>query len=255
MPGHRFLFYLRCSVGLFLFFFFHIFSLFTFQHFYNYTVLENQNSCNRPLIPGPKRNDTRDFHNAAVSSQARDRLRSMYFEQILNNCTLRNKVIQELHYLLQFKVIKYMIKKIMTALLKKTWYYSDLSLHSRILKGIIAVEWCRKSGFHNAVPETTSGNRKHGDRLCMKIQQYCSLWFRIRKKFFFKDSCFFRSALQCRVLRKTGFDARLNFGTIKDTSSFDTDWHTTGHCWVSFGTETLPTEYTFVFQFPLENTV
>jgi hypothetical protein len=64
------------------------------------------------------------------------------------------------------------------------------------------------------------------------------------------DHCYFRSAFICRVLRRRGIDARLNFGTMKENDPSQNDWHYSGHCWVTFGNDIEPSNYPFVIQYP-----
>jgi Transglutaminase-like superfamily len=130
--------------------------------------------------------------------------------------------------------------------------YCDLQLHATIIKGMIAVWKCRNRGYHFAVPSGVQYSKTQSESLIKKLKSYCSLWFTIRQRIGFKDTCFYRSALLCRILRISGIDAHIHFGTMKADDTPTSLWHTNGHCWVSCNNESIETEYSFVFKYPLE---
>jgi hypothetical protein len=141
-------------------------------------------------------------------------------------------------------------------LLQKISYYADTLLHLRIIREMAVISLYRGKGYHCAVPDSVVPHPKAADPAYLfRLRRYCALWLAIRNRLGFHDRCYYRSALTCRVLRQSGIDARLNFGTMKGDASAADDWHFTGHCWVSYGTEVLETAYPFVIQYPSKGMV
>ena len=139
----------------------------------------------------------------------------------------------------------------MLTVIKKVIYYSDLFLHVTIIISMLIVMRYQSRGYHLAVPTVVTHHQRNStSSFAAKLRRYCALWLYVRTRVGFHDKCYFRSVLTCRVLRRSGIDARLNFGTKKDDITIGDGWHMTGHCWVSFGNETSVTDYPFVFQYP-----
>ena len=141
--------------------------------------------------------------------------------------------------------------------LRKLRYYLDAALHMRIVIDMAIVTLHRGKGYHAVIPASAGPPRRNENdtSYLLRVRRYCGLWLSIRKRLGFRDGCFFRSAVTCRALRRAGIDARLNFGTMKNDEAEENDWHFTGHCWVSCGSDTIETAYPFVIQYPSEGTV
>jgi hypothetical protein len=144
----------------------------------------------------------------------------------------------------------------MYSLLKKIGFYADGFLHARILVNMMVVSLHRNRGYCAAIPISVSLPRKAPDSSSIsRLWKYCGLWLHVRARLGLSDRCYFRSALICRVLRRGGIDARLNFGTMKDVGPCESGWHYTGHCWVSCGEEIGQSSYPFVIQYPFKGAV
>ncbi len=144
---------------------------------------------------------------------------------------------------------------LITSFINKILYYCNPILHVNIIKDMVVVMLNRRKGYYLAVPVSSIHVRKKIDvNTISRIHNYCGLWLRIRRKMGLHDSCYFKSAFLCRVLRKAGIDSRLNFGTKKSETNID-GWEFIGHCWVSCGSECRENEFPFVFQYPSEETV
>lgn len=139
---------------------------------------------------------------------------------------------------------------------RKIVRYRNVSLHLRIFTAIISVSQLRSRGFLAAVPSSVRERSGTPPTDINLVRRYCGLWLTLRKRVGYHDTCYFRSTVICRVLRRSGIDARLNFGTMKKETRelCNDDWHLTGHCWVSLGDETTETVYPFVIQYPSEGT-
>ena len=90
------------------------------------------------------------------------------------------------------------------------------------------------------IPLSPSENQDKAE--IVKYAQFC---LRLRRTFGFKDTCLTYSVLLCRILRKRGIDARINFGTHKIGQGF------VGHCWVSVdGQHLQDAHYQLLFTHP-----
>jgi len=138
----------------------------------------------------------------------------------------------------------------------KIIYYSDVSLHLRIIAAMISVSSSKFIGYYHAIPVTVLPHHKSSNPLHVnRLRHYSLLWLKLRTRFGFDDACYYRSALMCTVFRRSGIDARLNFGTKKEEVTSDIDWHFSGHCWVSYGQEKIQTAYSFLIQYPSEGSL
>ena len=133
---------------------------------------------------------------------------------------------------------------------KKFRYYCDFKLHWHIFVIVLEVTISKYSSllslnYSNLDPKITN-DEKHIE----KIYKYVGLCLRIRRILGFRDSCFTRSILLCRLLRKSGFNAKINFGTKKADKPMQNDWSTIGHSWVTLNDEEIRTDYPFIFKYP-----
>lgn len=85
------------------------------------------------------------------------------------------------------------------------------------------------------VSKTISGDRE-------TVERYCQLCLRAWSAVGFKVTCLVYSLLVCRMLRESGFNAEVNFGSGKNRGRM------IGHCWVTVGGETIESPYTIIFR-------
>ncbi len=136
-------------------------------------------------------------------------------------------------------------------LLNKWLWYCDLPLHAKIIHEIIRIRMHRSEGLHYIVPIHVEKEELSRDKLIQtKIEQYCDLWLIVCRLLMYPDNCYYRSTLLCSVLRKSGFNAVLNFGLSNEQSIRESNLIFCGNCWVSIANEGIDNGYALVVQYP-----
>jgi len=138
--------------------------------------------------------------------------------------------------------------------LKNISYYRDIKLHFYIfyasLKIPISIFPEQKKGSIHQLNQKVSSKKKTKDK--EKITRYISLYFRLLGKFGFSNTCLTRSVLLCYVLRKFGYNAKINFGIKTDPDRDNLDLSSLGHCWVSLvNSDYKEKDYDTISQYPL----
>lgn len=136
-------------------------------------------------------------------------------------------------------------------ILKKCFWFCDISLHVKIIYEIIRIRLHRAEGLHYVVPihldAESSENNKH---IQNKIKKYCEFWLAVRRLLMYPDNSYYRSTILCTVLRKCGFNAVLNFGSSSGQSYQGPNLFFCGNCWVSIDNDGMDKGYAFVVQYP-----
>jgi len=136
-------------------------------------------------------------------------------------------------------------------LLKKLLWYCDFPLHLKIISEIIRIRMHRSEGLHYIVPTLVEKEENDKDKLIQtKINRYCDFWLMVRRLLMYPDNCYYRSTLLCTVLRKSGFNAVLNFSSSSEKSYQGQNLIFCGNCWVSIENERMDNRYAFVVQYP-----
>jgi hypothetical protein len=136
-------------------------------------------------------------------------------------------------------------------LLKKCLQYCDFPLHAKVIHEIIRIRMHRSEGLHYIVPIHVEKEETDKDKCIQtKIKQYCDFWLMVRRFMMYPDSSYYRSTLLCTVLRKSGFNAVLNFGSSSGQSYQGPNLIFCGNCWVSFENEVIDKGYASVVQYP-----
>ena len=138
------------------------------------------------------------------------------------------------------------------AIIKKALYYKDIGLISSVLFNFLKISFfslLKKEHLFaiEALPKECPNIKKHTKE---KVTRYVNLCSFLGRKIGFKNTCLKYSFFLCYVLRKAGWDAKVNFGARKESISCGQDINFSGHCWVTIGLEETKAPYQLVFRYP-----
>jgi hypothetical protein len=134
--------------------------------------------------------------------------------------------------------------------LRKILYYSDIKLFFCILITSLKISYrvsilsCR-----NLLLLIKLKKNKIEKINMEKIINYVHFFLRLRKKLGLKDTCLTYSLLLCRILRKSGIDAKINFASKRDTLLKE-GFPFSGHCWVTLNEKDTSGEWEIIFRYP-----
>lgn len=125
--------------------------------------------------------------------------------------------------------------------------YGDFHLWWRVFSVLLKITFAHSTSLLPITDPPVKQKRKYSVH---KIYRYVGWCLYLRRILGFHDSCLIRSVLLCRLLRESGWEARINFGTRKTDVPVTDGWPIIGHCWVTLGGENVTAEYPFVFSYP-----
>lgn len=144
-----------------------------------------------------------------------------------------------------------LVKRMRT--LKKVLRYKDLRMLWRIFITSLKISFFSFiKGPHSAIVSMPSVNTdivKKND--WNEISRYVNLCVCIRRKLGIRDTCLTYSILLCYMLRRAGFEAKINFGAKKrEEKKNPEDLNLIGHAWVTVDEEELQVPYEQILQYP-----
>jgi hypothetical protein len=133
----------------------------------------------------------------------------------------------------------------LTRIAKKLFYYSDIKLLSEAFcTSILIFIKIHLFGCKDFVLLSNIPLGRFNLREKTKVTRYCQFSMRLMRLFGLRDTCLTYSVLLCRMLRRSGLDARVNFGAVKE------DGGLIGHCWVTVGDERADPSFKLIFEYP-----
>lgn len=141
------------------------------------------------------------------------------------------------NYFIAFKIFKFLDLRLVFYILKTAQQIESAYKSSSLLKFL-------NTKINKILPE------KYGTETLYSYIIFC---LRIRQFIGCKDTCLTRSILLCRVLRESGINAKVNFGTKKKDRISKDNWSTVGHCWVIVNDDKKNYGYPFIVQYPEGN--
>lgn len=120
--------------------------------------------------------------------------------------------------------------------------HSDLNLLFRISGAVFklaVIYFFKGSGSVLKLLEGVERRTKSYSKI--KIEKYVNLFIFIQSKLGIRYTCLTYSILLCYILRKSGYDAKINFGANNKEY---------GHCWVTIGDEEVKMPFGLILKYP-----
>ena len=134
-------------------------------------------------------------------------------------------------------------------IIKKILYYKDWQLLMSVFASSLKISLVSLLGkghlLLSSIPPLNKLTKKQNKE---KVIRYANLCLFLRKRLGIRDTCFMRSIFICSVLRQSGIDAEINFGSPKKDKEF------IGHCWVDQHREGVIIDYQIIFRYPYPDT-